>query len=152
MPRKGFTYIELFVVIGIVALLTSMFFSAYRTFSRRQLLKKETYRFVEMLDGARKRASSRLAFCPTYNGEYKVTWTTGGYFLTPAGCSVQPTYALPPLITIDANGFVIYNAIGLNGPAECVILRDTTSSQCRKVTISAGGTTDEQIEADCACP
>lgn len=41
MRRHGFTFIELIVVMGIIALASTMFFSAYKTFSRKQTLKKK---------------------------------------------------------------------------------------------------------------
>lgn len=152
MRRNGFTFIELIVVMGIIALSATMFMSAYRTFSRKQTLKKETQLFVSTLNYARKQASSRQAMCATYSGTYQVSWTTSAYTVTPTGCSAEISYTLPSMITIDASGSVTYKTIALSSATECVILQDSSTSQCRKVSISASGIVDDTIESDCNCP
>ncbi len=152
MRRHGFTFVELIVVMGIIALSSTMFISAYKTFSRKQTLKKETQLFISTLNQARKQASSKQAMCASYSGTYQVSWTTTAYTVTPTGCSAELSYTLPSTITIDASGSVTYKTIALSSAAECVILQDSSTSQCRKVTIAASGTVDETIESDCNCP
>jgi len=152
MRKGGFTYIEIMIVITIVVLLSTMFFAAYKTFSRRQTLKKESFRFAKAFDSARKSAAAKYAYCPAYTGTYQVSWTTTTYTVTPAGCSAQLSYTLPSQVTLDLAGSVTYKTIGLNTAGECVLMQDAATSQCRKITISTSGVVDEQLEADCACP
>jgi hypothetical protein len=129
-----------------------MFFTAYKTFSKRQILKKEAYLFVETLNSARKKASAKQAYCSSYTGTYQVSWTTSTYSITAAGCSSEFSYTLPSAITIDASGSVTYKTIGLSSATECILLADTATSQCRKVSIDSSGTVNEALESDCACP
>lgn len=152
MYRKGFTYIEVMIVIGIIALMASMIFAVYTQVRGRQTLKTESQRFVNVLDSSRRRANANDKACSLYNGTYTIEWTTSGYTVTPGGCSAEPSYSLPSTITIDAAGTATYKATGLTTAADCMILQDSETSQCRKIDVEAGGVVNEQIESDCSCP
>ncbi len=121
--NRGFTVIEVMVVMVLLAILTTIAFPAYRSFVVGQRVKNTSFDIMAMLTLTRSEAIKRNAAVratPT-NGDWaqgwSVTTTSTGTVLNhqdalPAGNVTITCYQGTPPITPAACAFIEYNASG----------------------------------------
>jgi prepilin-type N-terminal cleavage/methylation domain-containing protein len=111
---KGFTLIEILVVISITLIFLGMGLSRYNTFTEQVKLKSEAKKLIDVIELAKKKALSadlQDRACTNFTG-YRVTILTSAYslkFCCASNCSVVQDYNLPTNITFTTAGRGDYN-------------------------------------------
>ena len=154
--KSGFTLVELLVALGIIAIVFSLSFAAYREFSRRQQLTEAVNVFKSNLFLAQQRAlSGERSICASgevLNG-YRVYFDNPASYIVFADCGKpwpqtwddQPIkwVNLPSGITKSAGPADIYFKVLAQGTAfdkdETVIFTQVSSGKILNVTITKTG-------------
>lgn len=104
--NNSFTLIEFIVVIGIIAIFTGTFLAYYNNFTEQSELRTEARKLVDVLELAKKKASSGdepAACAGGFNG-YKVNFNSNSSYILQSccgnTCSNVNTYQLSSNITI----------------------------------------------------
>ena len=144
---KGFTLIELIVVIGIVSLFTEIFIARYNENTGQLRLRSEAKKLIDVLELAKKKALTGDLFdknCSNFTG-YRVTITSNSYLLLFGCSSVYSTlqsYNLTTNIAV-ATGTGNYNFTPLIiNPVfafDTIRFKNSVINKCVDVTISPIG-------------
>jgi len=151
---KGFTLIELIVVIGIVSLFTEIFIARYNENTGRLRLRSEAKKLIDVLELAKKKALSadliptpgtpKKTFCTDFSG-YRVAIASGSYSLL-FGCSLVyspvQNYNLTTNITVTTGtGNYNFSPLMINPSfiSNTIRLRNSSISKCVDISISAIG-------------
>lgn len=144
---KGFTLIELIVVIGIVSLFTEIFIARYNENTGRLRLRSEAKKLVDVLELAKKKALTADLFdknCTDFRG-YRVAISSGSYLLS-FGCasaySAVQNYNLTTNITVTTGtGNYNFSPLMINPSfiSNTIRLRNSSISKCVDISISAIG-------------
>lgn len=159
--KRGFTLIELIIVITIITLFSGLTIAQFNSFSEKQKLKTEAQKFASMLELARKKtiAHNTIPSCvDNFNG-YKVTFSPNSYSLSYC-CAGDCTYSsiqsvnLPSAIqlvgSIDHIQFVPnFQGTDLTASKD-IHLKNTVlggANKCMKITVTTNGivTIDETL-------
>lgn len=152
--QKGFTLLEVIIVLAIIAALTVGAISSYRGFDQIKRLEADSEAFIEGLELAKKQASSGQKPCVDYEGQYSVTWTSDQFVVTPVGCSSIQTYRFKGNTIDTGTASVAFNSLGRGTSLStdlCVLIRNVYHDQCQKITIETSGTASSESNANCAC-
>jgi len=144
---KGFTLIELIVVISIMIVFIGTTLVQYNNFTEQTKLKNEGKKLVDVLELAKKKALSadlQDKNCTNFTG-YRVTISSGSYLLS-FGCalaySTVQNYNLTTNMTVTT-GTGDYNFSPLmNNPifiSNTIRLKNSVINKCVAVSISAIG-------------
>ena len=134
--QRGFTLIEILVVLGITGLVFASGLSSFRDFDRRQRISQSASTLRKDLDLAKAKAfaSEKPSGCTTTLVGWRVTFNASSYDLI-ADCDVQDvtfkTVSFPSGITKTA---------GASSVTFGVLARGTTSSSDDTVTLTQIGT------------
>lgn len=116
MKSKGFTLIELIVVIGIMSVLTAVGLANYGAFIKKQAVQEEGKNFVSILRKAQSDASSgnAMSFCPSPTDSsdsallgYDVEWISSSSYKVSVHCTngnskEQNSYSLDNRVKFDS--------------------------------------------------
>lgn len=157
---RGFTYLEIIIVMLILGIIATLGGSSYIGYNSRKQIETETQKLVSYFDLAQTKTLAGEPLCGTYAGNYIVSSATVGddisLSLTPNGCSAQATYVFPTGYSLPEGDFTLtYNAegTGVTG-ASCILLQHPKAELCGKVTIEPSGAFSDQIVplSTCTCP
>lgn len=112
---KGFTLIELLVVISIMIIFIGSTLAQYNTYTEQTKLKNEGRKLVDVLELAKKKASSGDLNKLTCNGGFKgyeVKIQTNTYFLN-LRCALAPTTQLIATYNFPNSNISIQSGTGL---------------------------------------
>lgn len=147
---KGFSIIELLVVVSIISILTITSFAYYNNFTADKNLETETRKLSDVLNLARKKASSADATCNPFNGYQVKIDSTIKYSLWQL-CGIDGVDNAPIKsydvvsdgVTLTPNtGNVIFNPLssGATITGISIIKVANTSGKCYKIDLSPTGT------------
>lgn len=119
--KRGFTLIELMVVVGITLLLSGGGIAAYTKFNDRQLIKKQGAALTDLLRLAQNKAltgekpASGACVGLSLQG-YRVRWT-GSQFVVEAVCGgqgveVKQSLTLSPQVSLVSGSQVLFKVLG----------------------------------------
>ncbi len=82
--KKGFTLIEIIVVIAVISLITGMSLAYYNTFNEQQKLRSEAKKIIDVIELAKHKASSgdSPASCTTGFTGYRADIGAASYFIS----------------------------------------------------------------------
>ncbi len=151
--KKSFSLIEIIVVTSIVIVLSGLSFVYYRSFSDKKDLDRETQKFIDVLELAKKKArtadSSLCAITPPVP-----TPVVGNFVVDRQSAR---TYRLFPRCTVGVSNEVQYTApnyinlwngtyttefkplSGGVGSTKCLVIRHTAANLCDYVRVEANG-------------
>lgn len=124
--RRGFTLVELVIVILVVAILGALAAPAFQSFIRQQRIRTATYDLISDLSFARSEATKRSA---TVTMSKAGTWT-GGWTITDAGGTTlrtHPAFASEIIITMGSSS-IAFSLDGRASPASSFSVDDTAGS------------------------
>lgn len=147
--KRGYTLVEILIVITIIAFFSGLSIAAFNIVSNQKLLEGETRKFVEILELAKKKTLSGDTPCAQYLGRNQVVWTSTQYILTPEGCSSAFTYNMPSAIVITQGGNIYFEPLGQTVTAKNIIIKNNNNSACRQVVVEQSGNI---YENSIACP
>ena len=144
---KGFTLIELIVVMGILSIFSGIFLARYNENASQLKLKNEAKKLIDVLELAKKKALTADLFdknCTDFTG-YRVIISSGSYSLS-FGCasvySVVQNYNLLTNITATV-GTGNYNfsplMINPNFISNTIRLKNSAISKCIDILVSPIG-------------
>lgn len=164
IAQKGFSLIEIIIVITIISFFSGLSIAGYHQFNELRKLDAERNKLLETLDLALKRTFAAEKKCvgqgKDTNVWYKVTWTTSfpySYSLIPVGttgCNIAEfTHTLPSSMIIEndvgVNQIFFYNQIEspfiiMSGCVENTIewslwIRDLKTGRRKYITVSCRG-------------
>jgi len=157
---RGFTYLEIIIVMLILGIIATFGGSSYIGYNSRKQIETETQKLVSYFDLAQTKTLAGEPVCGTYAGNYSVSSTTDGesvsLALTPIGCSAQATYTFPTGYSLPQGDFTLtYTAegTGITG-VSCILLQHPKAELCGKVTIEPSGAFSDVIVplSSCTCP
>ncbi len=150
---RGFSLIELLVIITVIVLFLGFGMSKYNTYSQQVKLKNDAKKLVDVLELTKKKALSAdllitpgtpNTFCSNFTG-YKVSIAASSYSLNyccSSTCSLVQNYDLSDNITV-ISGLGDYTFPPLmNNPnfiSTTIRLRNSTISMCLDISISPIG-------------
>jgi prepilin-type N-terminal cleavage/methylation domain-containing protein len=166
--KKGFSLIEILVVITIISILSGLGLASYNDDQARRSLQQETEKLADILALARKKTQAndiQNYDCPNFNG-YKVYITEPGYRFAlccdgiNGGCDCgDPVTTRKIQDTLFSNGaLAIVQPVSIKfnpltssatlSPANGIITLKK-GSKCQSVTISPSGTIDTGVVITC---
>lgn len=158
--KQGFSFLELMFAVLIMGVFFGMSLKLYSNFNWQKKLEAETKKVVAVLELAKKKAiagdKSRLSQSCVLSG-YKVIYTATSYSLLalcPAETAIGAYYNLPSGLALTGNGSnqVIFKPFGIGAIPSCIIVKNSTKGQCRKITIDQSGSITYGNEANsCSC-
>lgn len=163
---NGFTLIEIIIVVAIIILFSGLSLVYYNNFNEQTKLKEEARKLVDVLELAKKKASS--GDTPTsceggFNG-YRVDVNANSYSLSSCcggicnTTSPVTTYNLPTSLTTYAGtGYIQYSQLNLainmtiSSPIKIKNSSLSNSANCLEINITSNGivTNDDQFKS---CP
>lgn len=163
---SGFTLIELLIVVSITVLFAGISTAQYNTQTQHTKLKNEARKFADVLELAKKKATSSdlivtplvtpPTYCTNFTG-YRVDLNSSNYLLR-FGCNgvyqTIQTYDLPfNITTTPNNGNFDFLPLGLgtNITINTVRVKNTSTDQCFDISISQVGVI-EVDETLISCP
>lgn len=160
MTRRGFTLLELIIILAVVSTLSVFSLASYSTLNKEKTLQAETEQFIETLELAKKKvtAGDKLR-CATTLTDYSVTITSTTSYTLIAGCATGDvtlaTYQFPtnsPLVFSDYTAAeTVFTPLSSGATANCIALSDPKLNKCRQVSVSTAATIGES-GTDCSCP
>lgn len=157
---RGFTYLEIIIVMLILGIIATLGGSSYIGYNSRKQIETETQKLVSYFDLAQTKTLAGEPVCDTYAGNYSVSASTVSnsvsLSLTPLGCSAQATYTFPQGYSLPDGDFTLtYNpeGTGVTG-VSCILLQHPKAELCGKVTIDPSGAFSDTIVplTSCTCP
>lgn len=157
--NKGFTYLEILIVMMIMGILSTMGRTAYLEYNSRKKVESETKQIVAFLDMAQTKTLGGEGTCDDYEGNYSVSTLTVGdtttMSLTPLGCTSQATYVFPEGYTLPEGDFSVaykVDGTGVTG-SSCILLQHPKADVCGKVSLETSGsiTYDFLPLSSCTC-
>ncbi len=146
MYKKGFSLIEIIIVIGILGLLTAISVATFVTFRNSQGLNKDTETVVEVLEQARTQtlSSQNGSAYGVHFGTSAVTLFAGGtYAAGAAGNQIFSLLSSDTILTITLTGAgsdVVFNRLtGETGQDGTIVLSSASAGRTRTVTIYKTG-------------
>jgi prepilin-type N-terminal cleavage/methylation domain-containing protein len=154
--NRGFTYIEVLIVVGIISLLSVGGVASYSEFQARKQTEAETRMIESYIELAREKTSAgdRTGSCGTYGGYYSVTSTGAVVSLVPNGCSAAASFTLRSGYTLpegDIQADFRPLGAGYSGPS-CIIVQHPNAELCGQITIESSGITSSEVRTECTCP
>ena len=144
--QSGFSVIEIFIVVGILALLTGIIFGTFVSYRKSEALNKDTETIIEVLRQARSQtlSSQNASQYGVHFETGKVTLFTGTSYS--AGVSTNQDFIISStdtIITINLLGggsSVIFKRLsGETDQTGTVVISSPTSPRTKTVTIYATG-------------
>jgi prepilin-type N-terminal cleavage/methylation domain-containing protein len=152
--QKGFTLLELMIVMAVIAIVLIGALSSYRGFDQTKRLEADTEAFVEAVELAKKLVSSGEKPCVGYTGQYALNWGGSQFSVIPLGCSTIQSYILKGNEFQTATASAVFNPLGrgtsLNA-TRCVLIHNRYHNQCQKITIETSGTATAEQNPTCSC-
>ncbi len=155
--HKGYSFIEILVVVSVIAVLSGLSLATYNNFTQQQNLDKEAKRLVDVLEIAKKKADapdSAITCTGTFLG-YSVNVLAGSYQVQ-YHCSSSDTSLSPAITYTFPSGFSaintgIVNFLLLTGGANNIFftLRNSNISRCINITVSNTGIIDISSQYGC---
>ena len=149
---KSFTLIELLVTTTIILIFGGLSLAYYNNFTQERNLRNEALKLVNILELAKKKASSGDLSGLTCNGGfngYRVNLTSSGYslWLRCGGNSVSPavfSYIFPSPSNISITGEIgnyDFRELNLTSTSETrtIQIKNSNISKCLTITISSAG-------------
>ncbi len=152
--QRGFTLLELMIVLAITAVLTIGALSSYRGFDQQKRLEADTEAFVEGVELAKKQVNSGEKPCVGYTGTYSILWGDTSFSVVPGGCAVLQSYEFKGNEFETATSSAVFNPFGRGTTLtsdRCVLIRNIYHNQCRKIIIETSGTVSSEVDPDCSC-
>ncbi len=144
--RKGFTLIEILIVIAILAVLVTIIVSTFSLFNKNEAIKKDTETVVEVLQQARSQtlSSKNGSQYGVHFGTSKITLFTGATYSAGASTNSDTTLASTDTIvtvtlTGGGNDIVFTRLTGETAQNGTVVVSSPTSSRTKTVTIYKTG-------------
>ncbi len=151
---RGFTLLEVVLVLFIMAMMATGALSSYRSFDQTKRLEADADAFVEAIELAKKFTSSGQRPCVAYNGRYRVVWSGTTVVVSPMGCPAIQTLTLKGNEFITATSTVEFKPFArgtsLSGDL-CILMRNIYHNQCRKIILEKSGTVHHEINTTCSC-
>jgi prepilin-type N-terminal cleavage/methylation domain-containing protein len=146
---KGFSLVELLVVVGILVLLTGIIMTTFVSFRKGQALDKDAELMVAVLRQARSQtlASKNLSQYGVHFASSKITIFTGTTYSAGAGGNYDfPLNATDTIITINLVGggsdVVFKRLSGETSQNGTIVVSSPTTSRTRTITIYKTGLVD----------
>jgi len=152
--QRGFTLLELMIVLAITAVLTIGALSSYRGFDQLKRLEADSEAFIESVELAKKQVSSGEKPCVGYTGTYSVSWGDTSFTVVPGGCSLLQSYELKGNEFETATSSAVFNPFGRGTTLttdQCILVRNIYHDQCQKITIETSGTVSSEANPECTC-
>ncbi|MBW7960441.1 type II secretion system protein [Patescibacteria group bacterium] len=153
--KKGFTFIELLVMISIVLLVTGGSIAYYSTFNQHVKLKAEAKKFSDLISLAYKKAESSeliptsgtpYTYCNDFKG-YQVDLNEDKYsleYLCGNAVTTLYSYQLPDSIRYIGSDYSFVfppTARNIDITQDTVTLKNSLINQCIDITITSNGIT-----------
>lgn len=154
MPNKtkGFTIIELVIVVFLVAIISSMVFASFRTLNSRQALDKEVDYIKSIIQ------KTRLASLNSKNGNtFRITFASNQLIVAESGTTTTTVYTYSNNIALSTSSLVaiiggsatttisfakITGLAGATGTLTYTFAGSSTNAMIKKITINALGTAE----------
>ncbi len=146
--KKGFSIIEILIVLGIITIIVAIIVSTFSLFGRAQALEKDTETVIESLEQARSQTLSSLDASQygVHFGTNKVTIFTGTTYSSSASSNVDMALSSSDTIltvTISGGGNdIVFNRLTgetVQNGTSTIIISSPTSSRTKTVTIYKTG-------------
>lgn len=156
--NNGFTYIELMMVVFVIAILSSLGIVSYTEYNARKATENETHKLIEYLDLARTKTltSDKPDSCSGFTGSYVISSSSTTISMTPEGCTATATFSLDNAMTLPEGDFSVTfkpQGAGITGDT-CILVSHPTQGYCGKISLEASGIAkNEQLkDSNCVCP
>lgn len=160
---KGFTLIELMVVILIMVIVVGMTLAVFSNFTEDRKLTKEVEKLHDVFELAKKKATASeiVGDCENFAG-YRVSVSTNSYILSILCSPTPPTVISNPIQTYTLGQVQILNSdypdvdfkplsAGTNLGSEAVFMfKNFIISKCISLHVSPNGVVNKVVES--ACP
>lgn len=152
--KKGFTLIEILVVLGILAIITTLIFSTFVDFRRKKALEADTKMVVEVLSEARNQTltsqnSSQYGVHFSLSPIPQIALFTGPTYVANAVTNkIYPLTATDNILTITLVGGgsdIIFNRLtGETNQSGTIVLSSPNLSETKTITIYKTGSIESQ--------
>lgn len=152
--QKGFTLLEVMIVLAVTAVLSVGSLSSYRSFDQTKKLEADTEEFIESIELAKKLVSSGERPCINYTGQYALTWGAERFAVQPQGCAVIQEHELRGNIFETATSSALFNPFGRGTSLTsdvCILIRNVYHDKCNQITIETSGTAMSEPNPTCSC-
>ncbi len=152
--QRGFTLLELMIVLAITAMLSVGALSSYRNFDQSKKLEADTEEFIESIELAKKLVTSGERPCVNFTGQYVLTWGTHQFTVQPQGCSIVQERELRGNEFATTASSVLFYPLGRGTSLStdaCILIRNVYHNQCNKITIETSGTATYEANPACSC-
>lgn len=145
--QNSFTLIELLIVVTIILLLSGLSLAYYNQFNEQKKLEKETEKLVDVLELAKKKATSADIggySCPVFSG-YQVAVGASSYSLRlccSADCTTNysiQTYDFPTNISSTVNNIQFKPLATGVVTAASIKIRSSAINKCQQISVSLAG-------------
>ncbi|MBA3550755.1 prepilin-type N-terminal cleavage/methylation domain-containing protein [Patescibacteria group bacterium] len=149
--KKGFTLIEILIVISIIGIISTILMTSFSLFNKSEALDKDTDAVVESLEGARSLtlSSQNASQYGVHFGTSKITIFTGTSYTESASTNrdvvLSPTDTILTISLTGGGSDVVFKRLtGETTQNGTVIISSPSTSKTRTVTIYKTGVIESQ--------
>lgn len=159
---RGYTLLELIIVIAVIAVLSGLTVTSYNTFNEEKKLDTQAKNFIAVLDLAHDKAASADLYdsgCTDFRG-YRVSITSSSAYSFNFVCGGSPTliqsYTLPLGTAFNvSSASVLFKPLSgetdLTAASSSITIENgnLTPNRCINVTLYQNGRVEESVKVNC---